>query len=197
MQLAVPETFREIVLNLKRFRLAFLKIEKTVPLIVSRTGYTGEDGYEIYMPSMELISWWSAVLDQDVQPAGLGARDATPRRARRCTVMNCLLRSRHWKPDSGASWSWNAISGNQMSSLSVTDHCSARGNGSTRGYPVLLTVICGVVSSGGFSPLLQKGIALAFVPCDLPEDASFEIEIHRKPQPFIHVDMPFTALETQ
>ena len=202
MQLAVPETFREIVLNLKRFRLAFLKIEKTVPLIVSRTGYTGEDGYEIYMPSMELISWWSAVLDQDVQPAGLGARDAL--RLEACLPLYGHELSAEISPLEAGLGRFVELErnfqGNQMSSpeRKLIALLSATKRIPREGYPVLFNgEVCGVVSSGGFSPLLQKGIALAFVPCDLPEDASFEIEIHRKPQPFIHVDMPFTALETQ
>lgn len=46
------------------------------PLLVSRTGYTGELGVELYMPSDKALALWEACLtDPDVAPAGLGARD--------------------------------------------------------------------------------------------------------------------------
>lgn len=52
-----------------------------VPALVSRTGYTGEDGFELFIDSASLPEAWDAILDagraQGVLPAGLGARDAT------------------------------------------------------------------------------------------------------------------------
>ncbi len=44
-------------------------------LFIARTGYTGEDGYEIVMPEADAVSWWNRLLDAGVKPAGLGARD--------------------------------------------------------------------------------------------------------------------------
>ena len=47
-----------------------------VPTIVSRTGYTGELGYEIFLPTGKVVELWERLLsDQRVKPAGLGARD--------------------------------------------------------------------------------------------------------------------------
>ncbi len=47
-----------------------------VPAIVSRTGYTGELGYEIFIPSQKVCELWDLLLqDERVKPAGLGARD--------------------------------------------------------------------------------------------------------------------------
>ena len=47
--------------------------------IVSRTGYTGEDGFEIYLPTTSVIDLWKAILEagqeEGIQPVGLGARD--------------------------------------------------------------------------------------------------------------------------
>jgi len=43
--------------------------------IVSRTGYTGEHGFEIYLPAEKIVRLWSALLVAGVKPAGLGARD--------------------------------------------------------------------------------------------------------------------------
>jgi aminomethyltransferase len=45
-------------------------------IIISRTGYTGELGYELYMPNKKIPELWDAILsDRSVKPAGLGARD--------------------------------------------------------------------------------------------------------------------------
>jgi len=46
-----------------------------VPAIVSRSGYTGEDGFELYLPSEKIVPAWRRFLDLGVKPAGLGARD--------------------------------------------------------------------------------------------------------------------------
>ena len=47
-----------------------------VPLLASRTGYTGELGFELYVPMEKTLALWEACLaDNDVEPAGLGARD--------------------------------------------------------------------------------------------------------------------------
>lgn len=52
-----------------------------VPAVISRTGYTGEDGFELFIESGKVGDVWDAILDhgkaQGVLPAGLGARDAT------------------------------------------------------------------------------------------------------------------------
>jgi aminomethyltransferase len=47
-----------------------------VPALISRTGYTGEDGFELYVPADDAIALWIALMSAgDVTPAGLGARD--------------------------------------------------------------------------------------------------------------------------
>jgi aminomethyltransferase len=45
------------------------------PLFVARTGYTGEDGFEIIVPERDAVALWNALIDVGVRPAGLGARD--------------------------------------------------------------------------------------------------------------------------
>ncbi|KAB2855223.1 MAG: glycine cleavage system aminomethyltransferase GcvT, partial [Bauldia sp.] len=46
-----------------------------IPLFVARTGYTGEDGFEIVVPQERAVALWDALLAAGVKPAGLGARD--------------------------------------------------------------------------------------------------------------------------
>jgi len=48
---------------------------KGIPALISRTGYTGEDGFEIYVDVENAKAIWEMIVDLDVQPIGLGARD--------------------------------------------------------------------------------------------------------------------------
>ena len=47
----------------------------SAPLIISRTGYTGEDGFELYAPPASIVEIWRRLLDAGVKPCGLGCRD--------------------------------------------------------------------------------------------------------------------------
>ncbi len=61
--------------DLKYFHAAQVKLLGT-ECLVSRTGYTGEWGYELYFPATEAVRFWKAlVADEGIRPAGLGARD--------------------------------------------------------------------------------------------------------------------------
>lgn len=48
---------------------------KDIQALVSRTGYTGEDGFEIYVDNEKAVAVWEMLLDEGVKPIGLGARD--------------------------------------------------------------------------------------------------------------------------
>ena len=64
--------------DLARFSFASTNI-LNIKTIVARTGYTGEDGFEIFVPESELLSCWQSLLDagktRGLSPIGLGARD--------------------------------------------------------------------------------------------------------------------------
>jgi aminomethyltransferase len=60
--------------EIRRFRFAEAKLAGA-PALVSRTGYTGSDGFEIYLPAAETETAFDALLDAGARPAGLGARD--------------------------------------------------------------------------------------------------------------------------
>ncbi|MFZ2949817.1 MAG: glycine cleavage system aminomethyltransferase GcvT [Desulfuromonadaceae bacterium] len=69
------ELFGEEVATIPYFKFITINI-LGVPAIVSRTGYTGELGYEIFIPSEKVCELWDLFLqDERVKPAGLGARD--------------------------------------------------------------------------------------------------------------------------
>ena len=69
------EVFGEEVATIPYFKFITINI-LGVEAIVSRTGYTGELGYEIFIPSEKVCELWDLLLqDERVKPAGLGARD--------------------------------------------------------------------------------------------------------------------------
>jgi aminomethyltransferase len=61
--------------KLARFAAAEVVTSDGVPLFLARTGYTGEDGFEIVVAQPHAVALWNALLAAGVKPAGLGARD--------------------------------------------------------------------------------------------------------------------------
>ena len=79
-QLAVQGPLSEkVVVDLLGYKgasgLSFYTFDIEDGDIVSRTGYTGEDGFEIYAPTSKIVSMWNALMEAGVQPCGLGCRD--------------------------------------------------------------------------------------------------------------------------
>ena len=78
-QLAVQgpeaETTVENVLGLECKELTFYTVKTIGDIIISRTGYTGEDGFEIYASHDYIRTCWDKLIDAGVQPCGLGCRD--------------------------------------------------------------------------------------------------------------------------
>lgn len=71
----VHEVDRERMEKLGKFTAAAAQGPHGMPLFVARTGYTGEDGFEIMLPTEHVVAFWEALLAAGVAPAGLGARD--------------------------------------------------------------------------------------------------------------------------
>jgi len=69
------EEDRAPVLKLPRFSAREAKTTDGVDVFVARTGYTGEDGFEVIVPEAQTVAFWNALLAAGVKPAGLGARD--------------------------------------------------------------------------------------------------------------------------
>jgi aminomethyltransferase len=65
----------ERVEKLGKFVAAEARGPGGMPLFVARTGYTGEDGFEIMVPEQHAVALWNALAAAGVHPAGLGARD--------------------------------------------------------------------------------------------------------------------------
>ena len=143
---------------------------------LARTGYTGEDGVEIMLPSPQAEELWAALWERGVAPCGLGARDTLRLEAgmnlygqdmdESVTPLECGLK---WTVDFGGD---RAFVGRQA----LEDRLRAgiaeaqvglilEGRGVLRaGYTVASAAGEGVVTSGTFSPTLGRAIALARVP---------------------------------
>lgn len=144
-------------------------------VLVSRTGYTGEHGYELLVPEGAAVDLWEQLVDQSaVAPAGLGARDTLR------TEMGYPLHGQDLGPlidpvTAGLSWAvaWNTDFHGKAALEQIRAAGPQRrlrglqltGRGVPRpGMAVLLGgEDAGVVTSGTFSPTLRKGIALALL----------------------------------
>lgn len=69
-----PTTMKD-VLGIEVDDLSFYTFKEADDIIVSRTGYTGEDGFEVYTTSDRIIAMWDKLMKAGVEPCGLGCRD--------------------------------------------------------------------------------------------------------------------------
>jgi aminomethyltransferase len=162
------------------------------PALVSATGYTGEDGFEIFVSSENAEELWSALLDAGgpagLVPAGLGARDSL-RLEMGYALYGNDLDEEHTPIEAGLGWITKLDKGAFIGRGALArqkDAGPARrlvglrlgGRAFPRpGYRVLSGgEQVGVLTSGTLSPSLGEGIALAYVPSDLAA-AGTELEV--------------------
>lgn len=153
-----------------------------VPCLISRTGYTGELGFEVYMPNDEALGKkvWEAIFaagaEFDIEPIGLGARDTLRLEVGFCLYGNDIDQSTH-PLDAKLGWITKLQKGEFIGRDAML---AAKEAGLKRalvgmtvegrlvprhGYPIIVDgVEAGVVTSGTMSPLLEKGIAMGYVP---------------------------------
>jgi aminomethyltransferase len=179
-------------------------------IIVSRTGYTGERGYEIFVPSHRARDFWDEVVtngsDFGLLPVGLAARDTL-----RFEVSFCLYGHElddettpleaglNWvvkfkKPDFRGKEALMAEKKNgskkKLIGLELEEKNIAR-----QGYPLMQgNEVVGVVTSGTFSPTLKKSLCMAYVDADrYGEDQTYEIQIRKKNVAAHRTPLPFHA----
>jgi aminomethyltransferase len=175
------------------------------PCTVAGTGYTGEDGLECAVPAAVAESFWRTVLDCGVQPAGLGARDTLRLEA------GLPLHGHELGPgitplQAGLGWvvAWEkgAFRGREALERERDRGIARRLRGlevegrqpPRQGCPVLVDgKPAGEVTSGNFSPVRERGIALAFVPPDVAVGADVEVDIRGKAVGARVVPLPFVG----
>jgi aminomethyltransferase len=150
---------------------------------VSRTGYTGEDGFEIFVPPAQAPKVWGAIVDAgrevDLRPCGLGARD-TLRLEAAMRLYGQDMDEETTVIEAGLGW----IVGRDKPAFLGADVLAAeRVNGPQRGLAAFEMMdpgiarhghavmgagdaVCGQVTSGTRTPFLKKAIGFAIVPAD-------------------------------
>jgi aminomethyltransferase len=204
----------ELVQALTSTQLAPLPKNSIVPgtvagveALIARSGYTGEDGFELFVAPEHALAVWEALLEKGkpfgVAPCGLGARDSL-----RTEVKNALygndIDDDHTPLEAGMNW---VVKLDKPGFIGKAILAQQKAEGVTRklvgfetdkqiprqGYPILKDgTRVGTVTSGTQSPTLKRPIGMGYVPVALAvEGASFDIEIRGKPVPARVVKTPF------
>ena len=176
-----------------------------VPVFAARTGYTGEDGFELLVGREAGLALWERLLAEGVTPCGLGARDTLRLEAAMHLYGNDmdaattpLEASLGWlvhlempAPFIGrAALERQTAEGvrKRLVGLKLQGRAIAR-----HGYPVRHgEAVVGEVTSGSWSPTLGEAIALAYVPAELAKiGTELAVEIRGKAEPARVVKRPF------
>ncbi len=165
---------------------------------VGRTGYTGEDGFEIMVPNSEAAALWDRLADAGIKPCGLGARD-TLRLEAGMNLYGSDMTEDTSPLTSGLGWtiSWQPedrdFIGRSVIEQEKADGVKQKmvglvleGRGILRGHQKVIVLDDnaeavggeageGEITSGTFSPSLQQSIALARVPVGIGRECKVEI----------------------
>jgi aminomethyltransferase len=157
-------------------------------LFVARTGYTGEDGWEILLPVEPGLLLWDDILAAGIRPCGLGARDTLRLEAglslygqdmdeETSPLVSALGWTVAWQPAERAFIGRKALEherdrgGNEkLVGLILQDRGIMR-----HGQRVITPAGDGIITSGGFSPTMQRSIALARIPGKVVGECRVEI----------------------
>ena len=176
------------------------------PVVVCRTGYTGERGYELIVPAGALVDLWDAVVGAGATPAGLGARDTLR------TEMGYPLHGHELSLDitpvqAGLVW---AVGWDKPHFAGRESLVAERAAGPTRrlrglvaaeraiprpGMPVQSAdgTTVGETTSGTFSPTLKQGIGLALLDPTIAEGDEVVVDVRGRQARFTVTKPPFVA----
>ena len=170
------------------------------PARLARTGYTGEDGFELFLAPEDAEPVFLALVEAGAKPAGLGARDSLRLEAGFPLYGHELTEETN---PLCTPWAWvvkkeKAFLGKEAM---LAQACRERlvglvleGGIPREGYRVLSGGCpVGRVTSGGYSPLLQRGIALAYV--EEGAEGPFQVEVRGRAVPAALSPLPFAPLK--
>ncbi|MGS1013919.1 glycine cleavage system aminomethyltransferase GcvT [Rhodanobacter sp. UC4450_H17] len=195
------EVDRPRIEKLGKFAAAAAQGPGGMPLFVARTGYTGEDGFEIMLPAEHAVALWEALLAAGVKPAGLGARDTLRLEA----GMNLYGQDMDedvtpWEANLG--WTVSLDEGRDFIGRTALEQQQAAGvprvmigvvldeKGVLRhGQKVLAANGEGEILSGSFAPTLDKAIAFARVPAG--DSGALHVDIRGREVAVRQVKYPF------
>jgi len=170
-------------------------------MFVARTGYTGEDGFEIMVPEDAAVAFWNRLLEAGVKPAGLGARD-TLRLEAGMALYGQDMDESATPYEAGLAWTVSLDEGRDFTGRAKLEAQKSAGaarqmiglvldeKGVLRhGQAVFTAAGEGEILSGTFSPTLGKAIALARVPAG--DTGAVEVDIRGRRLPVRVVKYPF------
>ncbi len=158
-------------------------------LFIARTGYTGEDGWEIVVPAGEAATLWQQLIDAGVRPCGLGARD-TLRLEAGMNLYGTDMDESTSPLECGLGWTiaWEPADRDFIGREAISE---VRANATRQKFCGLLLEDKGVlrnhqrivvdgltdgeITSGGFSPTIERSIAMARLPAGDYECAKVEV----------------------
>ncbi|MGH7224258.1 MAG: glycine cleavage system aminomethyltransferase GcvT, partial [Gemmataceae bacterium] len=174
------------------------------PCVVSRTGYTGEDGIEIMAPAARAIELWEELVRRGAKPCGLGARD-TLRLEAAMPLYGHELSEDIDPIQAGLNWAVKMDKGDFIGREALRrrreDACLPRrvglelaGRRAAREGAAVLSEgrSIGRVSSGTVTPTLNKAIAMAYVdPAFTAAGTNCTVDVRGKPEEARVVSLPF------
>ena len=196
---------RERIGKLGKFAAREARLQDGTTLFIARTGYTGEDGFEIVVPEDKTVALWDALLGAGVKPAGLGARD-TLRLEAGLNLYGQDMDDSVSPYEAALGWTVALDADRDFIGRRVLEQQKATGaprqmialvmddKGVLRhGQKVLTAHGDGEILSGTFSPTLGKAIAFARVPTgDIPPGAAcVRVDIRGREVPVRVVKFPF------
>jgi aminomethyltransferase len=188
----------DVVVNLRPFTFTVID-----DLFIARTGYTGEDGYEIIFPATKANLLWQSLLNASVAPCGLGARD-TLRLEAGLNLYGSDMDETVTPLESNLAWTVamepkeRQFIGREALAIQSQQRMKRclvglvlEGPGVIRNHQKVIITSKGEgeVTSGGYAPTLGKSIALARVPAEI--DTQCFVEIRNKQIPAQVVKPPF------
>ena len=199
-----------VINQLKPFQLIHYKA-----WIIARTGYTGEDGFEIMLPNEQAAEIWKSLIHHGARPCGLGARDTLRLEAGLnlygkdmsvstsplCTNLSWTV---NWKDSNRDFIGKKNLEKEKLSEPKeklVGLYLNGRGVLRDGQLVYLKDKPCGLITSGGFSPTLNNSIALARVESDSlvssladnldNNNPEFFVKVRNKMLPVILLKIPF------
>ncbi|MHB1655489.1 MAG: glycine cleavage system aminomethyltransferase GcvT [Burkholderiales bacterium] len=167
---------------------------------IARTGYTGEDGFEVILPAVEAEALWQRLADLGVKPAGLGARD-TLRLEAGMNLYGQDMDERTSPLESGLAWTVDLrserdfVGKTALQSLDIDRQLVGLlllDKGVLRAHQIVHTRHGkGEVTSGTFSPTLQQSIALARIPLGIAPGAEVTVLVRDRELTARVVNYPF------
>ncbi|SEP05366.1 aminomethyltransferase [Luteibacter sp. UNC138MFCol5.1] len=197
----LPEDVREKATRLGKFAAIEVEGPNGMPLFLARTGYTGEDGFEVVVPNTRVVELWKLLHDAGVTPAGLGARDTLRLEAGMNLYGQDMDESvTPW--EAALAWTISLDEGRDFIGRAALEKQKADGVPRTmiglvmdekgvlrHGQKVLTSAGEGEILSGGFAPTLGKSVAFARVP--VGDLGDVRVDIRGKEVPVRVVKFPF------